>query len=428
MMGGRLWLESQHGMGSQFHFVVRLDVPEHVDAVPPPAFDLRTIRALVVDDNATNRRILAEILESWQMAAVGVATAAEALDALRAAVAAGQPFHLVLTDALMPDVDGFALAEQIAADNRLKAVKIVLLTSAGLPALRGRRAAIFVATLVKPVKQSELLDAIVTAFATPDAAARRRRAKPPRRPRRAGRALRVLVAEDNPTNQKLVSVLLDQQGHHVTIVHNGRLAVERAAQEPFDIILMDVQMPEMSGLEATAAIREREQSLGGHIPIVAMTAHAMTGDREHCLAAGMDAYVSKPLRLDELLAVVDGLFTSVTQARPFLDPPTLLSAFGGNRKMLAEVIDIFLVDSPELTRAIRQAAVQGDGQRLASSAHALKGSAGLFGKEGAYETARRLEQLGKSGDLTGVGEACTELEREMDALCATLAELRKDLL
>ena len=307
MMGGRLWLESQPGIGSQFHFVVRLDVPEHVDAVPPPAFDLRTIRALVVDDNATNRRILAEILDSWQMAAVGVATAAEALDALRAAIAAGQPFHLVLTDALMPDVDGFTLAEQIAADDRVKAVKIVLLTSAGSPALRGRRAAIFVATLVKPVKQSELLDAIVTAFATPDAAARRRRAKPARRSRRAARALRVLVAEDNPTNQKLVSVLLDQQGHHVTIVDNGRLAVERAAQEPFDIILMDVQMPEMSGLEATAAIREAERHTGRHIPIVALTARAMAGDREQCLAAGMDAYVSKPVRAEELFAAIDAI-------------------------------------------------------------------------------------------------------------------------
>ena len=316
MMGGRLWLESQPGVGSQFHFVVRLDVPEHVDAAPPPAFDLRTIRALVVDDNATNRRILAEILESWQMAAVGVATAGEALDALRAAVAAGQPFHLVLTDALMPDVDGFTLAEQIAADDRLNAVKIVLLTSAGSPALRGRRAAIFVATLVKPVKQSELLDAIVTAFAAPDAAARRRRAKPARRSRRGARALRVLVAEDNPTNQKLVSALLDQQGHHVSIVGNGRLAVERAAQEPFDIILMDVQMPEMSGLEATAAIREAERQTGRHIPIVALTARAMAGDREQCLAAGMDAYVSKPVRADELFSAIDAIAGSPAPAAP----------------------------------------------------------------------------------------------------------------
>ena len=193
-------------------------------------------------------------------------------------------------------------------------------------------------------------------------------------------------------------------------------------------MLMDVQMPEMSGLEATAAIRERERSTGGHIPIVAMTAHAMTGDRERCLAAGMDAYVSKPLRPDELLAAVDGLFTSVPPAQPLVDRPTLLSAFGGNGTLLAEVIDMFLVDGPQLTRAIRQATDQGDGQRLAASAHALKGAAGLFGKQGAYETAKRLEQSGKSGDLTGVGEACAELEREMDALGATLADLRKALL
>ena len=329
MMGGRLWLESQPGLGSQFHFVVRLGLPKHADASPPPAFDLRTIRALVVDDNATNRRILAEILESWQMAAVGVATAGEALDALRAAVAAGQPFHLVLTDALMPDVDGFTLAAQIAADDRLKAVKIVLLTSAGLAAPRGRRAARFVATLVKPVKQSELLDAIVTAFAAPDgrpgAGVRNRRAS-----RRAAPALRVLVAEDNPTNQKLVSVLLDQQGHHVSIVNDGRLAVERAAQEPFDIILMDVQMPGMGGLDATAAIREAERRTGRHIPIVALTARAMAGDREQCLAAGMDAYVSKPVRAEELFAAIDAVAGAGAPAAP--SPKTPAAAGGSDER------------------------------------------------------------------------------------------------
>ncbi len=215
MMGGRLWLDSQPGIGSQFHFVVRLDLHEHADTSPLPAFDLRTIRALVVDDNATNRLILAEILESWQMTATGVATAREAIDALRGAVAAGQPFQLVLTDALMPDVDGYTLAEQIAADAQLKSVTIMLLTSAGSAALRGRRAAMFAATLVKPVKQSELLDAIVTAFAAAIDGAPRPRTKPSRRLRRAARVLRVLVAEDNLTNQKLVSALLDQHGHHV---------------------------------------------------------------------------------------------------------------------------------------------------------------------------------------------------------------------
>src|SRR5687767_9308666 len=344
MMGGRLWLDSEPGVGSQFHFVVRLAVPEHTDAIAPLAFDLRTIRALVVDDNATNRRILAEILESWQMAAVGVATAGEALEALRGAHHAGRPFHLVLTDALMPEVDGFTLAAQIAADPDISAVKIVLLTSAGSAALRGRRASMFVAMLVKPVKQSELLDAIVTAFAAPATAGRRRRATPARRSKRAARALRVLVAEDNPTNQTLVSALLDQQGHHVTIVNNGRLAVERLAQEPFDLILMDVQMPEMSGLEATAAIREAERRTGGHIPIVALTARAMTGDREQCLAAGMDAYVPKPVRAEDLFAAIDAIAGSPASAAPSpaapdrspnqknvgsVDGSALLTGFGG---------------------------------------------------------------------------------------------------
>src|SRR5687767_11859464 len=362
MMGGRLWLDSQPGVGSEFHFVVRLDLAEHVDAALSPPFDLRTIRALVVDDNATNRRILAEILDSWQMAAVGVATAGEAIDALRAAVAAGQPFHLVLTDAMMPEVDGFALAGLIAADDRLNTVKVMLLTSAGSPAPRGRRAATFAATLVKPGKQSERLDAIVTAFAAQDTASRRARARPSRRSRRGARVLRVLVAEDNPTNQKVVSVLLDQQGHHVSIVNNGRLAVERAAQELFDVILMDVQMPELSGLEATVAIREADRHTGLHVPIVALTARAMAGDREQCLVAGMDAYVSKPVRAEELFAAIDAV-TGLAPAGPSPDTPApapeletagsversaLLAGFGGRGDLVKQVIDVFLTDAPAM--------------------------------------------------------------------------------
>jgi two-component system, sensor histidine kinase and response regulator len=237
-----------------------------------------------------------------------------------------------------------------------------------------------------------------------------------------------LLAEDNATNQKVVVRLFENRGDTVVVASNGREAIQLSADPSLDVILMDVQMPEMSGLQATEAIRERERSLGGHIPIVAMTAHAMAGDREQCLAAGMDAYLSKPLRLDEVLAVVDGLFTSAPMAPPLVDPPTLLSAFGGNPALLAEVIDMFLVDGPQLTREIRQATDRGDSKSLASSAHALKGSAGLFAKQGAYDTARRLEQLGKSGDLTAAGEACAELERDMDALRATLAELRKELI
>ena len=439
MMGGRLWLDSEPGAGSQFHFVVRLDVPRHVDVAPPPAFDLRTIRALVVDDNATNRLILAEILASWQMTAVGVATAAEALDALRAAVAAGQPFHLVLTDALMPEVDGYTLAEQIAADDQLKTLKIALLTSAGSPALRGRRAAMFAATLVKPVKQSELLDAIVTAFAAPNAAARRSRARPARRPRRAARTLRVLVAEDNPTNQKLVSALLDQHGHRVSIVSNGRQAVERAAQEPFDLILMDVQMPEMSGLEATVAIREAERQSGRRIPIVALTARAMAGDREQCLAAGMDAYVSKPVRPEELFSAIEAITGSrapaaASPAAPApapkvgsVDYSVLLAGFGGRGDLVKKVIDVFLIDAPIMLSRLNQAAGTSNAADLAAAAHAIKGSAGLFSQGEAYDAARALELRARGGDISAADRACQDIERSVSRLMTDLETIRDTL-
>jgi len=441
MMGGRLWLDSQPGAGSQFHFVVRLDVPEQDDAAPPPAFDLRTIRALVVDDNATNRRILAEILASWQMTATGVETAREALDTLGAAADAGRPFHLVLTDALMPEVDGYTLAGQIAADRRLNAVKTMLLTSAGLPALRGRRAALFVATLAKPVKQSELLDAIVTAFAAPDTTARRPRATPARRSRRGTRVLRVLVAEDNPTNQKLVTVLLEQQGHQVSIVTNGRLAVERAAQEPFDIILMDVQMPEMSGLEATAAIREAERRTGGHIPIVALTARAMAGDREQCLAAGMDAYVAKPVRADELFSAIDAIAGSQASPAPPLqtaapapdrkegsvDRASLLVGFGGRGDLLKGVIDVFLTDAPAMLARLREAARASSAADLAAAAHAIKGSAGLFARGEAYDAARALELRARGGDVSAADRACQDVEHSVSRLMTELASVRETL-
>jgi len=206
-----------------------------------------------------------------------------------------------------------------------------------------------------------------------------------------------------------------------------------------------VQMPELSGLEATAAIRQRERATGAHVPIVAMTAHAMTGDRERCLEAGMDAYVSKPLRPDELLAAVEGMLTSNTPALnsgtelrhqtpapnaavdAALDGSVLLAGFGGNRKLLGEVIDVFLTDSPKLMAAIRQAAEQRDGKALASVAHALKGSIGLFVQRDAYQTARRLERTATSGDLAGVQDTCATLEGEMASLRGQLGELRKQL-
>jgi CheY-like chemotaxis protein len=247
------------------------------------------------------------------------------------------------------------------------------------------------------------------------------------------------VAEDNATNLKLVVTLLQHRGHSAVVASNGREAAARAAEESFDCILMDVQMPEMDGLEATGAIRRRERATGAHVPIVAMTAHAMTGDRERCLQAGMDAYVSKPLRPDELLAVIDGLFVATPdpdavepgdaspEPKPALDVPGLLAGLGGNGTLLGEIIDVFLADSLTLMADVRRFSASGDATALAASAHALKGSIGLFTQTGAYDGARQLERAAKRGELTGVDDACVELERDVARLRAALGDLRREL-
>jgi len=436
MMGGRLWLESEPGKGSRFHFVARFDLFKG-ETVPAPSFDLRSLRVLVVDDNATNRAILTEILDSWQMSAAAADSARTALAMLHQAAERGQPFQLVLTDAAMPEVDGFSLAERIATVYRGSPPKIILLTSGGAPVLRGRRVKLFAAMLVKPVKQSDLLDAIVTAFATTASSRRARVKEPPRQTRDARTGLRVLVAEDNATNQKLVSAMLDQQGHTATVVGNGTLAVQRAAQEPFDVILMDVQMPEMSGIEATAAIRKQEEGTGRHLPIVALTARAMAGDREQCLAAGMDAYVAKPVRAAELFSAIDAAIAGTPPSqRPALSPETtvssvnvsvLLSGFGGRSDLVAEVIDVFLADAPVMLTRLRHAGAGADASELAAAAHAIKGSAGLFSQGEAYERARALEIRARSGDASNAAAACDEIDASLSRLVSELRTLRNTL-
>ena len=436
MMGGRLWLESEPGKGSRFHFVARFEIYKG-ETAPAPLFELRSLRALVVDDNATNRTILAEILDNWQMSAAAADSAHTAMDMLRDASKRRQPFQLVLTDAAMPDVDGFTLAEQIAALYRSNTPKVILLTSAGSAALRGRRAKLFAATLAKPVKQSDLLDAIVTAF-VPPASPRRARVKETRRHTRDSRTgLRVLVAEDNATNQKLVSAMLDQKGHTVTLVGNGKLAVERAAQEPFDLILMDVQMPEMSGIEATIVIRKQEEGTGRRLPIVALTARAMAGDREQCLAAGMDAYVSKPVKADELFSAIDAVVAGTpASARPEPSPETatrsvdvsaLLAGFGGRSDLVAEVIDVFLADALVMLTRLRKAVAGTDVSEVAAAAHAIKGSAGLFSQGEAYERARALEIRARSGDASDAAAACEEIEASIARLSSELRRVRDSL-
>jgi two-component system, sensor histidine kinase and response regulator len=246
------------------------------------------------------------------------------------------------------------------------------------------------------------------------------------------------VAEDNPTNQKLVVTLLRQRGHRVVTVSNGKQAVARASEKPFDAILMDVQMPEMSGFEATEAIRRRERETGSHTPIVAMTAHAMAGDRERCLKAGMDAYVSKPIRAQQLLATIDDVCDAAPRERDAqadvadpegdaaaVDRSALLASFGDDATLLREVVGVFLTDTPKQMAALDSAVARRDAPAIRSAAHALKGSVGLFSTAGAYESAQRLETLARDGVLDGIDAARDELTHQVRRLERALRNMEE---
>jgi len=311
MMGGRIWVENRlDRAGSIFHFTARLGIHPEAIAKPVPLHmeELRQLRVLIVDDNATNRHLLVEMLGRWGMNPTAVESGAAALDTLQRVRSAGQAFPLILLDAQMPEMDGFMVAEQIRGG--LARATVMMLTSAGNAGDAGRCRELGIgAYLNKPVRQFELLEAIravLGAGPTPGQALRAslvtRHSLQENR-----RALQVLLAEDNPVSQTLTIRLLEKRGHNVTLAKNGREAVAAFRARNFDVALMDVEMPEMDGFAATHAIREREKPSGTHLPIIAMTAHAIQGFRDRCLDAGMDDYVTKPIDVDELFRVIESL-------------------------------------------------------------------------------------------------------------------------
>jgi signal transduction histidine kinase/CheY-like chemotaxis protein len=308
MMGGRIWVKSTPGQGSTFHFTAKFGVSTAAGSpMPMEKAQLKDMRALVVDDNLTNRRILERLLTGWGMKPTLAGDGSEALRILVQASEANQPFRLILTDAGMPEMDGFKLAEIIRMHPRLSRTTIMMLTSGGQrgDAARCRELGLE-GYLTKPVSQPELLEAILRA-----ACSKRPEAKPALVTRHSlreeGRPLRILLVEDNAVNQLLAARLLEKQGHIVATAANGQQALTRLENESFDLVFMDVQMPEMDGFDTTAVIRKQEEPTGKHLPIIAMTAHAMEGDRERCLAAGMDGYIAKPIRAQDLIDAIDSL-------------------------------------------------------------------------------------------------------------------------
>jgi two-component system sensor histidine kinase/response regulator len=329
LMGGGITVESEPGHGTRFKVALPFEIGVEVVVLAGhrELKDLDGLDVLVVDDNATNRRILEGILTGWGMRPTMVDGGIAALAALDHALATGKPFPLALIDFQMPDLDGFGLAERIKKRPELATTLIMMLSSVGHrgDAIRFRELGV-ASYLTKPVRQAVLLDAILAVLEENDSPLAHKVLVTRHTINEARRSLRILLAEDNAVNRQLVTALLGKRGHTIVSVVNGREAVAAVAEGAFDIVLMDVQMPEMDGLEATGAIRKTERVTGDHVPIIALTAHAMKGDREACLAAGTDGYLSKPVNAKELFALIDSL-TGIAAATP---EPTVVALTVGD--------------------------------------------------------------------------------------------------
>jgi CheY-like chemotaxis protein len=441
MMGGRIWLDDEIvARGTVVHFTSIFEVAEAKQDLPPNPFPRRLLqgtRVLVVDDNKTNRRILKAMLEHWQMRGTAVSSGEEALVALSEARASEDPYTLVVTDVHMPKMDGFGLIERIRAivdgPNR---IDVLMLTSAGRTGDAARREELKVAGyLVKPVRQSELRRAIARILGADESqspsAAVGSSVKTTCSP---GKSLRVLVAEDNHVNQRLATRLLEKRGHKVTVVGNGREALDALAESAFDLVLMDVQMPVLDGLGAVKELRSKEIGTQFHQPVVALTAHAMKGDRERYLAAGMDGYLSKPIRQQELDDVLDSYFpaqdvSQVEESIPepidteSIDQADLMKRIGGDVAFLAELTDLFRSEYPQLIADAKQALKAGNAEGVMRAAHSLRGALANLAATGPSASSAVLEEIGRSGDLTTAGAAIDRLEAELRDVVRTLESL-----
>jgi CheY-like chemotaxis protein len=444
-MGGRISLVSNIGWGSIFQFTVRVGAQAGSQpmAKPEGIEQLERQPVLVVDDNATSARILTEIFSYWGLEPVTEKEGASAIARMAEARDAGRPFPLVVLDAHMPDIDGFDIAEKVLEDRSLAERVMLLVSTANRNQDMERCQALGVAAAVtKPVRISELAGAISKMILPRSVrmAPSPRAAVPP--DKAARKPLRILLTEDNLVNQKVARRILEKEGHTVRVCQNGREAVDAIREDSFDLIIMDIQMPVMDGYEAATAIREWERFSGRHTPILALTARALKGDRERCIAAGMDGYVTKPIRPQTLLDAVGefppGDQTTVEPAGEAVsgapaprqaattacfDLAAALDLVDGDIELLREMTVVFIEEVPRLMSGIEDALASEDVRSLERAAHALKGTVGSFAANRAYEVARRVEEAAREGRDEEARNSVAALREEMERLIPALTNL-----
>jgi PAS domain S-box-containing protein len=432
LMGGEIWVESEPGKGSCFHFTACLGIAPGSITMKSAPDELRDLRVLIVDDNEVNRRILQGVLLNWWMRPKVVAGGQAALEALQRANDTGDPFQLVLMDGMMPGMDGKEVASRIKSDPGLKQVPVVLLTSATQPDYARQCRELGVeGYLIKPVKQAELQQMILSLLGN----GKKQPAIEEPETALPVSGVHALLVEDNPVNRQIAIRMLERRGHSAKAVGNGREALALLETEHFDVVLMDVQMPDMDGFEATAAIRKRESHTEAHIPIIAMTAHTMEGDRERCLSAGMDDYVTKPIRPQSLYRTIEALVplcppggtetVTVSNSAEVVERDEVLARFGGDMEFLASSFDLFRTNWPALWNRLREAVADSNCHATERAAHTIKGSVANFGAKAAAAAALKLELMGRQQDLSSADPALYELEREINRFMPALHDLQR---
>jgi len=406
LMDGKLWLESEQGKGSTFYFTAQFSLQSETESenTAQPMIDVKGLSALIVDDNAINLRVFSEILNHWGIVSTTVDNGEAAIKALQTMAETGGTFSLILLDAMMPTMDGFMVAKVIRDDKRFEPVTIMMLSSADRPDDFQRCQDLGINLYVrKPVKHSELWDAIQSALGKTNA---RKAISSDITLEKPSQLLTILLAEDNPVNQFMAVVLLKERGHAVHVANNGQEVLDFLKINTYDLILMDVQMPVMDGFQATETIRAQEKISGQHMRIIAMTAHALKGDRERCLAAGMDGYIAKPVQEKELLELVenwnmpqseskiDASSALDTEAEPVLDWQEALSRVRGRHQLLAKMMTLFQSQTEELLVTMESAIQHQNAELLRISAHTLKSSANSIGAFSFGDLAQQLESIG----------------------------------